>query len=326
MSELYVPKIHFDQGGDRQVIAAGGRVLFETGAEAVFPNPYGAQDYFVDGNVSATGDGLSWATAMLTLAEAIAASNISIALSANRWWARRNRIYVCGDTEINEDLTVLPEKCDIIGMGYDVLPFPRVIGNHNIASTRPTAQKANGCRWINMGFIDESGTADVFAIPALCHGISFLGCHFFAKSGGSSGKALEITNCAHVRIEDCHIGLDSGSMTSIFALAISIEGASSIHDCRILRNHITATLGIDIANSGGAGFDSLIAENIIRATGYAIDDQTDDFQVVNNRWMTDINTTTAADGYNFNIQLAAGNIQMGATGLGDSVPFMKIAE
>lgn len=323
---MYIPKIYREPGGNKLVVANGGRMEFESGAEIVFPNPYGAQDYFVDGNSAASGDGLSWATAFATLAEAITASNASIVLSANRWWARRNRIFVCGDTEINEDLTVLPEKCDIIGTGYDVLPFPRIIGNHTIAVTRPNLSKANGCRWINCGFTDESGTLDVFAVPALCHGLSFLGCHFFAKAGGSTGKALEITNCAHVRIEDCIFGLDSGQMASIFALAISIEGASSIHDCMILRNRITATLGIDIAAAGGAAFGSLIAENIIRATGYAIDDQTGDFQVVNNRWMTDIDTTTAANGYNFNLQLAAGNIQMGVTGLGDSVPFMKIAE
>jgi len=42
--------------------------------------------------------------------------------------------------------------------------------------------------------------------------------------------------------------------------------------------------------------------------------------------MTDINTSTSTAGYDFNLQLAAGNIQMGATGLCDTVPFTKIAE
>jgi hypothetical protein len=70
----------------------------------------------------------------------------------------------------------------------------------------------------------------------------------------------------------------------------------------------------------------LIQGNTIRAVALAIDDNSDDFQVVNNRWMTDIDTSTSTDGYDFNLQLAAGNIQMGATGLCDSVPFMKIAE
>jgi len=48
--------------------------------------------------------------------------------------------------------------------------------------------------------------------------------------------------------------------------------------------------------------------------------------VVNNRWMTDVDTGTSTAGYDFNIALSAGNIQMGITGLCDAVPFMKIAE
>jgi hypothetical protein len=89
-------------------------------------NPTGAMDYFVDLNTSnATADGLSWDTAFDTIAEAITASNASITLTANRWWARRNRIFVLGDG-IAESLTVLPEKCDVIGLGSDLYPFPRV--------------------------------------------------------------------------------------------------------------------------------------------------------------------------------------------------------
>ncbi|KKL92436.1 hypothetical protein LCGC14_1884670, partial [marine sediment metagenome] len=86
-------------------------------------NPSGAQDYFVDLNVQTSGDGLGWDTAMALLSEAITASNVSIALTENRWWARRNRIFVQGDG-MTENLTVLPEKCDIIGVGSDLLPHP----------------------------------------------------------------------------------------------------------------------------------------------------------------------------------------------------------
>jgi hypothetical protein len=291
----------------------------------ITPNPSGAQDYFVDGNVSTTGDGLSWGTAFKTLAEAITASNTSIALSDNRWWARRNRIFVCGD-DLAEDLTILPEKTDIIGVGSDIFPFPRITGNHTIAATRPTAGKGNGARFINMGFIDADGTADVFAVPASCHGLSFIGCHFIPKTGGSAGKALEITDCAHVRIIDCVFDVGVGSMTNIFAVAISIEGDAAIHDTRIIGNEITATAGIVVAESGASAMGSLIKDNVIRAVAVAIADASDDFQVVNNRWMTDIDTGTSTAGYDFNLQLAAGNIQMGVTGLCDTIPFTKIAE
>jgi hypothetical protein len=65
-----------------------------------------AGTYYVDLNVAATGKG-SPDHPFATIAEAITASNASIGLAANRWWARRNRIFVCGDG-ITENLTILP--------------------------------------------------------------------------------------------------------------------------------------------------------------------------------------------------------------------------
>jgi len=63
------------------------------------------ENYYVDGNVSATGDG-SEEYPFSTLAEASAASHAAIALSASRHWARRNAIWVCGDA-LTEDLVAL---------------------------------------------------------------------------------------------------------------------------------------------------------------------------------------------------------------------------
>jgi len=316
---MYTTKVYRDTGGDRMVVADGGRVLFQTGAEIVFPNPYGAVDYYVDEQAALAGDGLSWATAMSTLAAAITASNVSIALAANT--ARRNRIFVSGRS-LTEDLTILPTQCDIIGMGFDAFGYdaPLIIGNHAIAAA------TLGCRFINCIFQDSDGTADLFVIPALSHGIAFLGCKFIAKAAGSAGKALEITSCNNVRIEDCDFTVAAGALANIYALAISIEGTTTGQNLRILRNHITATLGISIVEATLATYGSLIADNVLYTAGIAIDDNSADCQVVNNRWMTDVDTTTSTAGYDFNIQLAAGNIQMGTTGLGDSVPFVKIAE
>ena len=118
----------------------------------VFPNPYGAMDYFVDGNIVTSGNGLGWGPGegktsknkpFNTLSEAITASNLSIVASGNRWWARRNRIFACGDQELTENLTIFPEKCDIIGVGFDVFPFPRITGDHTIDSIA-TGGKAIG--------------------------------------------------------------------------------------------------------------------------------------------------------------------------------------
>jgi hypothetical protein len=169
----YSPRVYKTDGGNKMVVASGGSVEFETGSALIAPNPSGAQDYYVDLNAStastagamatydATVDGKSWASAFQLISSAIAASNTSIGLTANRWWARRNRIFVCGDV-MTESLTVLPEKCDIIGVGTDLRAFPRVYGNHTIALAKV------GCRFINMGFV-TTGTGDLFVIPAGCH-------------------------------------------------------------------------------------------------------------------------------------------------------------
>jgi hypothetical protein len=88
----------------------------------------------------------------------------------------------------------------------------------------------------------------------------------------------------------------------------------------------TAAKGIIVPSGVTASWMPLIDNNIIRATGMWIDDDAGIFYVTNNRGITDVNTGTSTAGYTFNIQLAAGNIQMGATGLCDWIPFAKIAE
>lgn len=311
--QSYQPKTYRRQGGDELVVADGGLITIEPGGIFTGGNPTGAADYYVDLNVSTSGTG-GLGDPFSTLAAAITASNTSIGLSANRWWARRNRIFVMGDG-ITEDLTVLPEKTDVIGVGSDLHPFPRINGNHTIAVLKV------GCRFINMGFV-AAGTGDLFVIPANCHGLQFRSCTFEPQT--TSTKALEITSSAHVRIVDCDFGLNSGNMSNIFAMCISMEGTTGhnflIKDCRM-----TGTAGIQVATAYN-GFGSVIEGNVIRATALAIDDDSNKCQVVNNRWMTDVNTATSTAGYDFNLQLAAGNIQMGATGLCDTIPFTKIAE
>jgi hypothetical protein len=294
----YQPKVYRKQGGDVMVIAAGGQILVEPGGSVMGGNPTGAADYFVDLNVSATGDG-SINSPFATIAEAITASNTSIGLTANRWWARRNRIFVMGDG-IDEDLTVLPEKCDIIGCGSDLLPFPRIIGNHAFAAA------AVGVRFINLGF-STSATGDLMSFVAACHGLQILYC--FMYPGTTSAKALEITDSAHVRLIGNEITVGAGNMAAIFGVGISIEGKDSIHDTVIAGNRITSTVGVAVVEATAAAMGSRIEDNYIRATGLTIDDNSDDFQVINNILISD----AASDGsgtdavVDCNIQLAAGN-------------------
>jgi len=296
-----------------RILSVGGPAASRPISDFLMVNDYQgpkAGKYYVDLNVAATGSG-SPDHPFATYAEAVTASNASIGLAANRWWARRNYIYVCGDG-IEEDLTILPEKCDTIGCGSDLYPFPRIIGNHAIAATRPTAGKATACRFINMGFQDADGTADLFSAPAGCHGLQFIGCTATAKTGGSAGKAFEITNCAHVRFIDIDIVPTVGSMTNIFAVGISIEGLASIHDTQIKGGLIVGTVGVHVVEATAAAMGSRIKGVTIRATGLTINDASGDFIVTDNNLISDAaddgsGTGGGALAVKCNIQLAAGN-------------------
>ena len=76
--------------------------------------------WFVDNNGgSDSNDGLSWETAFKTLTYAMGISHADIANSKTGHglgWAARNTLYCRGDT-IDEDLTTLAQKTDIIGVG-----------------------------------------------------------------------------------------------------------------------------------------------------------------------------------------------------------------
>lgn len=310
----YMPKVYRKQGGDVMVIAAGGSILAEPGGSIMAGNPTGAADYFVDLNVSATGDG-SMQSPFATIAEAITASNTSIGLTANRWWARRNRIFVMGDG-ITESLTVLPEKCDIIGCGSDLYPFPRVIGAHTIALAKVS------CRFINMGF-QASGTGDMFVAPAGCHGLQFIGCVATASTAGNT-KAFEITDSAHVLFDGCRIITPAGAITtSIFATAISIEGTTAIHDLNIRNNWIFATNGVAVANGTTQG--SLINDNYVRVTtGLAFNDDSDDIAHINNRIITATADLVVANACDWNEALAVGNIITTASARNGEIPIKVV--
>lgn len=278
----------------------GNPVFTITPQGATFPNPSGAMDYFVDLNVTASGDGKSWATAFATIAEAITASNTSIGLTANRWWARRNRIFVCGDG-ITESLTVLPEKCDVIGVGSDLYSFPRVTGVHTIAVAKVAV------RFINMGF-QATGTGDLFVVPAGCHGLQFINCTFTAATG-SNTKALEITNCAHVRIIGCDFLTAAGGVTGIFGRAISLEGTASIHDFVATDNRIVAAASGFVLAAGELN-GSLVARNYIRQIGadYAILDSSTECSFIDNRIISSEGTQATSSFVSWNPKLAVNNI------------------
>ena len=278
----------------------------------------GGQVYYVDGNViNDQGDGISWATAYQKLSTAMAASHANIGLASNRAWAARNIIYVRGD-EITEDFTKLAQKTDIIGVGAN-----NGYAKAGITGTWiiPDTVDYMSCRFFNIMFTDPGATA-IFDLDTQ-GGIEFHECLF--DSGAATTIGVQAEESGWLVIDNCEFSKVSVTLGFATACISIVDDTNAIYGVRITNNRINGfAIGIDWNET--ESYNCLIDGNIMYATGMPIDCESDDVVVVNNRWMTDIDTTTSTAGYDFNIQLSAGNIQMGATGLGDTIPFAKIAE
>jgi hypothetical protein len=274
--------------------------------------------WYVDGNAAtAGGNGKSWASPMQSLATAMAASHADIARSADRQWAGRNTIYVKAD-EITADFTTMAQKTDIIGVGSnDGYKKAGITGTWII----PDTVSYLGCRFFNMMFTD-AGASAIFDMDTQ-GGIEFHDCLFDASAATTIG--INAKDCSWLVVNGCEFSAVSASAEFDTACIQVDDGDNSIYGCRIAGNIMTgAAIGIDWDDT--AAYNCFIVDNYIRAVGLTIDEEGDNVFVINNRLITDVDTTTSTAGYDFNIQLSAGNIQMGVTGLGDTIPFAKVAE
>lgn len=257
--------------------------------------------YFVDGNSGLdSNDGKSWENAFQTFARAVVVSNVDIARGSDRW-ARRNTIYMAGDRLV-EDITALPNKTDVIGVGScDSFKGACLEGDHVIAS-------GTGTRFYNMGF--EPGTADdIFTFStAGSSGIEFHNCEFRANRGGSVATgAIEVTNCINLKVINCEFrGAFSSEYINIAAGAINgmiIRGNTMVGG---------ADNGIMVTGTGTitGGQRGLIADNYIECADIAIDvNATSVFNVINNIMISD--AAIGSGSYVIDLSFAAKNLLTG---------------
>jgi len=275
--------------------------VFQYGGHPVGNLPDGSGTaYFVDGNSGASGQtGKSWHAALDTFAEAAALSHADIARGADRW-ARRNTIFIAGDS-LTEDLVAFPQKTDVIGVGSkDGYPMANILGNHVIANA------ALGTRFFNVGF-EPVAAGDIMQVGASQWGVQFIGCEFRAAGTLVGVSAIQLTACAHAKILDCDfIGAFTGDVIDI--------AAGHASGLQILRNRIIGGANDGIVVSGVATITGarrgLIADNYISVAAKTIDTRaTSVFDVINNILISA--NTIGATSYVIDLTFAAKNILTG---------------
>ena len=276
--------------------------------------------WYVDGNMLAdTGTGKSWADAKKYLSSAMALSNADIARDADRQWAARNTIYVRGDT-ITEDMVILAQKTDIIGVGsYDSGSRPGITGSWII----PDTVDYMGCHFYNMYFADTGATA-LFDIDTQT-GLEFHNCRFEGGSGSLTTIGLQVEESSFLVVEGCEFSVVSATAPFTASAIQIVNDTNPIYGCKI-QDNIIMSAGIGIDWDETESYNCWITDNYIKATGMTIDEEGDNVFVINNRLITEVDTGTSTAGYDFNIEYALGNLQTGSTNDYDSIPYIAQTE
>lgn len=230
--------------------------------------------YYVDGNIGNSGDGRSWEGAFSTLSRALAASHADIA-SGKYGWAARNVIFMRGDA-ITEDLVLLADKTDVIGVGsYDHRSQPGIIGNHVPVGT------FMGTRFINVCFRSPAAGGDIWTVPTTVTGLSFLGCKFDGASTTKATGAIVITTSESFTVKDC-------IFTGAYSDAV-IECAGTEFNSLMIANNIIqgANVGIECKSTVTATIrDGYILNNTINCTLEGVLESSGKIYVHGNRVVT----------------------------------------
>ena len=260
----------------------------------------GGTVYYVDGNKSTAGNGLSWKGAFNTLSAALAASHANIAISSRRAWATRNTIFVIGDF-ITEDLTKLAQKTDVVGLGsLNQYKKAGILGDHVIEAAS-TAHYV-GCRLINMHFRGDGGGI-LFDIPINQNGIEFINCEFQQNGGETIG--LRLGGNHDTKISGCVFRPDNSGVVFSTAAIQVLAGAGALTHVTISNNQISGAVGIDWNEA--TNVNNWISNNVFQVTTMFIDtDDATNVMIVGNRGITaavELDNTS----YDFNLAYAIDN-------------------
>lgn len=254
-------------------LSAGGIMEpFSAGTKGGAPSVF-----YVDGNVVSSGNGLSWLSAVKTLAEGLAMAHAYMSTSGNRAWAQRATVYCCGD-DLTEDLVILAEKTDVVGVGtssgWDMCGL---IGNHVPVTTNTWA-----CRFYNIHF-SATTAGIIWDLTAPSHGIKFIDCEFEGR-GPAHTHAIRATVVQQMEIAGCRWY----AARSTFSTAAIAIGAGNSFGLYIHNNFIVGKVGIVFDSSTVATAGNMIIDNnIIASSTLCIDDEADVALISNNTFFSD---------------------------------------
>ena len=270
--------------------------------------------FYVDGNVVSSGNGLSWLSAVKTLAEGLALAQAYQSTSGNRAWAHRSTVYVCGDALV-EDIVLAAEKTDVIGVGssnsHDMV---EITGNHV-----PATNNTWGMRWYHCHF-QEVDTGAIWTLQAQESGWKFIDCVFSARSVNTTHGILW-TAAYNLEVRDCLFdGFPNAFTTGAIVIGAGTSDRVLIHDNQIYGR---LPIVIDASFTEVAGILH-IDNNVIIGFNKVITDASNLAVVTRNRMITtNISEGTPGDMWDGASARWADNQITGSGGTADQVPYVS---
>jgi hypothetical protein len=235
-----------------------------------FQKDFSGSTYYVDGNCGIDDQryGKSLKKPYKTLAYAFDVSHSDIARGSDRW-ARRNTVFIAGDT-FTETLVAFPQKTDVIGIGsYDSNKQAGIIGNH------APVNAGIGTRFFNVWFKGPAVASPLITLTAACSGMEVEGCVFDAHA--STTTAITSTASPYMKVR--HSRFQGAFATAYISIAAGEAGGTVIRD-NVMGDG--AAVGILISNSATTSWRSVIKDNFIQTGTITIDDNSDLFYIVGN--------------------------------------------
>ena len=259
----------------------------------------GGDVFFVDAtNGSDTNSGESWDDAFATIAYAITKSNLSVLDHVNG----RNTILLRGAV-FEEDLTVPPIKCDVIGVGSsDEQNMVKITGEHSWTGSATNESSA----FYNIEFQNDD-TTEIFTVASPA-GLYFYNCRFTAEAACTGALVTSGTTGHDIVFKNCWLrnALDNDPFdTAAISIGSTTHYFLLIEDCKI-----EGDIGVLCGATNAYG--CVINNNVIKAAGVTIDDNSDDVVITNNMLISAADQSTIGNVLDYNAALAAGNLVTGS--------------